>query len=120
MTVFKGVFTVANEFSSFRWLFLPYCLIQQEDGSYVVANRRYKPVGITRKDFVDYDEYPVAVRFKRKLSAAQARNLDCMGRENIDRIYFYNDGCLPTDSQADWDAYSKRLQKLAALEVQPV
>ncbi|MDO8777057.1 MAG: hypothetical protein Q7K57_51785 [Burkholderiaceae bacterium] len=111
---------MANEFSSFRWLFLPYCLIQQEDGSYVVANRRYKPVGLTRKDWVDYEEYPVKVRFKRKLSAAQARNLDCLGREETDRIYFYNDGCIPTDSQLHWDAYSKRLQKLAAYQVTEV
>lgn len=91
--------------------------MRQEDGSYVICNRRYKPVGITRTDFVGYDEYPVKVRFKRKLSAAQIRFLDWKGREDADRIYLYNDGCIPTDGDANWAAYSKRLQRLASYEL---
>lgn len=104
---------------TFRWMFLPYCLQRQPDGSYVVTNRRYKPIGITRKDHVDYEEYPVRVRFKR-LTAVTARALDHAGRENLDAIYLYNDGCVPTASDADWTAYSRRLQRLAGLKVEAV
>ena len=95
---------------------MPYCLIKQADGSYVICNRRYKPVGITRTDFVDYDEYPVKVRFKRQLSVVQAKALDWNGRDSVDRIFLYNDGCVPTDCDAHWKAYSKRLQRLAGYD----
>lgn len=103
--------------SSFRWVFLPYCLIQQADGSYVVVNRRYKPVGLTQTDFVRYEDFPVAVRFARKLSAAQIRAISYSGDTDPGRIYLYNDGCIPTDSDANWTAYSKRLQRLADLKL---
>lgn len=95
---------------------MPYCLIRQDDGSYVITNRRYKPVGMTSTDHVDYDAHPVRVKFKR-FTAATARKLDCKGRDDVSRVYLYNDGCVPTNSQADWDAYSARLQALAKLQV---
>ena len=41
------------ENSEFRLVYLPYCLQLQDDGSYLVLNRRYKPVGITRTDWID-------------------------------------------------------------------
>lgn len=82
----------------------------------MITNRRYKPVGMTSTDHVDYDAHPVRVKFKR-LTAATARKLDYKGREDLERIYLYNDGCVPTESQANWDAYSARLQSLAKLQV---
>lgn len=104
---------------SFRWLFLPYCLLRQEDGSYVITNRRYKPLGMTTREHVVYEDHPVRVRFRR-LTKATARALDHAGREDLDRIYLYNDGSIPTESDANWSAYSKRLQRLAALKVEAV
>lgn len=104
--------------SDFRQVFLPYCLDQQADGSYVVTNRRYKPVGDTRTGYVEYGGLPVRVRFKN-LTAAAARRLDCQGRDRLDRIYLYNDGCIPNESKDNWDAYSLRLQLLASLDIEP-
>lgn len=104
--------------SDFRWVFLPYCLLRQDDGSYVVCNRRHKPVGDARTAFVDYEPH-VRIRFKR-LTAAIVRKLDYAGREDLARIELYNDGCVPTDSQAKWDSYSARLQLLAKLKVEAV
>lgn len=103
--------------SEFRLVFLPYCLMRLEDGSYVVTNRRYKPVGMTVTSWVDYEKYPVRIRFKRSLSAAQIALLDCKGRVEEDRIYLYNDSCIPTKSAANWKAYSERLQRLAGYTV---
>ncbi len=102
--------------SSFRGVFLPYCLLRQDDGSYVVCNRRYKPVGNTASEWVDY-EPAVRVRIKG-LTAAVATKLDHAGRDDLDRIYLYNDGCIPTDSAANWQAYSVRLAKLAGLKIE--
>lgn len=105
--------------SEFRKVFLPYCLIRQANGSYVVANRRYKPVGMTNTGLVDYAAHPVRVKFKR-LTKVTARNLSYNGSEDLERISLYDDGCIPTDSAANWTAYSKRLQILAALRVEHI
>jgi hypothetical protein len=47
------------------------------------------------------------------LSARQVEALSCRGGADAERIYLYNDGCIPTDGDAVWKAYSVRLQKLA-------
>ena len=98
-------------------MFLPYCLLLQEDGSYVVTNRRYKPVGLTMTEWVEYADYPCRIRFARALRDEQIALLDCKGRVNRDAIYLYSDGCIPTDSEANWKAYSSRLQRLAGYKV---
>ncbi|ATG94794.1 hypothetical protein QRO08_16755 [Paracidovorax citrulli] len=103
--------------SEFRQVFLPYCLIKTADGAYVVVNRRYKPVGIVLTDWVNYDKYPVKVRFKKALSKAQIAALDYAGRTDDTRIYLYNDACVPTSSAANWRAYSDRLGRLAKYAV---
>lgn len=84
----------------------------------MALNRRYKPIGITRTDFVDYAEYPARFKFKRALSKLQIGKLDCLGRTDPDRIYLYNDGCVPTASAQDWAAYSDRLARLAAYRIE--
>lgn len=101
----------------FRQVFLPYCLLRQADGSYVVCNRRYKPLGLTLTDHVIYEAHPVRVRFKG-LTPKRAAKISYRGSEDLDRIYLYNDGCIPTDSAADWAAYSERLRLLAKLKVE--
>lgn len=99
-------------------MFLPYCLELQEDGSYVVVNRRYKPVGLTMTEWVSYDVYPCKIRFKRALSSAQISALDCKGRTDRERIYLYDDGSIPTDSASKWRAYSERLERLAGYAIE--
>lgn len=108
-----------SDVSNFRLMFLPYCLLLQADGSYVVCNRRYKPVGNTRTDFVEYEGLHAKARFARKLSTAQIAFLDCLGRTDPERIFLYNDGCIPTSSAAAWAAYSLRLQRLAGYDMTP-
>lgn len=104
---------------SFRWVFLPRVLLRQPDGSYVVCNRRYKPVGLTVTEHIDYAQYPVRVKI-RGLTKATARLLSFNGSENLDLVALYDDTCIPTDSREDWDAYSARLERLAKLKVEPV
>lgn len=105
--------------SEFRQLFLIYCLDLQPDGSYVALNRRYKPVGFNNgpMDFVKYEDFPVRFKFKRALSASQIAAISYKGDTSAERIYLYNDGCVPTDSDANWTAYAARLKRLAGYKV---
>lgn len=100
----------------FRSIFLPYCLIRQEDGRYAVVNRRYKPVGFNTKDWVNYEDYPILTEFSR-LGPATAAGISFNGSDDQERIYLYNDGCIPTDSDANMADYLNRLKKLASLAV---
>lgn len=99
--------------SELRKTMFIYCLEQLADGSYLALNRRYKPVGLSTVEWVDYETFPGRFKFKRALSARQVQFLSFKGDPDPKRIYFYNDGCIPTDSDAHWKAYSDRLQRLA-------
>jgi len=100
--------------ADFRHTFMIYCLQKLEDGSYVALNRSYKPVGMTSSEWVKYEDLPVRFKFKRGLSARQIEALSYKGDPAAERIYFYNDGCVPTASDANWTAYSNRLKRIAA------
>lgn len=99
-----------------RHTHFPYCLDRQEDGSYVLLNRNYKPIGFMSDEWVNYDEHPVGVNIKG-LTPNIAAGLDARGREELDRIYLYNDGYIPTDSAESMQAYLARLAKLMALRI---
>ena len=99
-----------------RSVFLPYCLEQQADGSWIFLNREYKPVGFCTDRWVDYDLYPVRARLKG-LRAKMRSGLDHSGRIDGKFVYLYNDGCVPTTSASNMRAYLNRLAILAKLEV---
>lgn len=99
----------------FRSIYLPYCLKKQADGTYVVLNREYKPVGFNTTDWVTYEDYPVFTRLKG-IGPATARRLSCDGSENVTTIFLYNDGCIPVESSWAMQAYLARLAILARLE----
>ena len=109
-----------NRFDSFRWSLHVgdgNGAIQLDDGRYVVLNREYKPIGFRTREHVDYQAYPIAVRFKG-LTKATARKLSYKGSEDLERIALYNDGCIPTKSAANMEAYLARLALLAELEIE--
>ncbi|MFX1670841.1 hypothetical protein PWR63_00780 [Paraburkholderia sp. A2WS-5] len=99
-----------------RSTFLPYCVKRQEDGRYAVLNREYKPVGFWTNAFVTYADHPTLVKIKG-LTAARAAKISYKGDTNVDTIFLYNDGCVPTDSTAHMNAYLSRLATLAKLEI---
>lgn len=101
-----------------RQIFIPYCLKRLEGGGYLVLNRKYKPLGTFSEDHVDYETHPSRFKFKRALSAKQIAWLSHDGSTNPECIYLYDDGCIPTANQASWVAYSERLQRLAAYDIQ--
>lgn len=103
--------------NEFRHVFLPYCIEQQADGRWAVLNRRYKPVGMTTREFVTYAD-PHLVKLKGLGPSTKAK-LCAPGSHCSDKkIWLYNDGCIPTDAPEHWDAYQQRLQLLARLTIE--
>ncbi|MEH2331482.1 hypothetical protein [Nostoc sp.] len=102
--------------NDFRAVFLPYCIEKQPDGRYVVLNREYKPVGFKTKEHIKYEEYPICIELKG-IGLATAAKLSYKGDSNTDKIYLYNDGCVPTESAEHMKNYLKRLEILAKLKV---
>lgn len=103
--------------NDFRAVFFPYCLDKQPDGQYVVLNREYKPIGFKTKENVKYEDYPIFVELKG-VGSATAAKLSYKGDPNTDRIYLYNDSCVPTESAEHMKNYLKRLEILAKLKVE--
>ena len=100
----------------FRSVFLPYCIEKQTDGRYAVLNREYKPVGFCTRDHIQYDKYPVLVKFKR-FTKATAAKLSWEGKGDVERIFLYNDGCVPTASASAMRKYLDKLTILARIAV---
>ena len=89
----------------FRY-WMPYCFQKLEVGGrkhvYLPLNRDYKPLGITSKDFVSYDDYlKQAVVF-----SADPHTFDGIWnkKDNKEKLYMYE------------DAYSTRVNYFARLE----
>jgi hypothetical protein len=106
--------------TSVRAVFLIYCLQRLADGSYIALNRKYKPLGVFGRERVDYDTHPGRFQFKRALSQRQVVALSHKGDADAGCIYLYDSNSLPTDSAANWRAYSTRLERLAGYGILPV
>ncbi len=94
---------------------LPYCLQKLADGRFIVLNRRYKPLGVSSREHVDYDAHPSACHISG-LTGAVAAKLSWDGSADTAAIWLYRDGLLPTASPENWAAYCARLQLLATLQ----
>ncbi|MCU7904466.1 MAG: hypothetical protein KZQ76_01190 [Candidatus Thiodiazotropha sp. (ex Epidulcina cf. delphinae)] len=103
----------------FRYLFFPYCLLEQQDGSYAVVNRRYKPLGFTTQDWVNYEDHPILITTEG-LGPKTIKKLSYKGSTDSSAIYLYGSGHVPTSSKKNMDAYQKRLALLAKLKIKPV
>lgn len=101
---------------SIRQIFLPYCLQKQADGRYAVLNRNYKPLGLDTQEFVEYANYPCLVQLKG-MTSKRASKMSWEGSGNVDVIFFYNDGSVPTEGTANWAAYASRLETFAKFKI---
>jgi len=99
----------------FRWIFMPYCIQQLQDGRFIVLNRAYKPLGVQTREHVDYETHPTAA--KLRLTSATAKKLSWSGSGELSAIFLYNDGCVPTASAAAMKAYLARLAVLSKVKV---
>jgi hypothetical protein len=97
-----------------RAVYFPYCIEKCADGSWVLLNRNYKPIGFNTSEFINYSDYPVAMKIKG-LGQSTLKKLSYKDEEPGDRVYLYNDGCIPTMSGAAMSAYLKKLEILLNL-----
>ncbi|MEW8000693.1 MAG: hypothetical protein AB2795_19280 [Candidatus Thiodiazotropha endolucinida] len=102
----------------FRYLFLPYCLLLQQDGRYAVVNRNYKPLGFTipTKDWVEYEDYPILIKIKG-LGPKTIKKLSYKDSADPKAIFLYGDSCVPTASTKFMEIYQQRLALLAKLKI---
>ncbi|MCD4820754.1 MAG: hypothetical protein K8R11_01465 [Methanococcoides sp.] len=98
-----------------RAVYFPYCIEKQEDGSWVLLNRNYKPVGFNTGDFIRYEEYPVSMKLKG-IGPATLKKLSDKNEDIEDRVYLYNDSCVPTSSAQAMSSYLKKLEVLLKLQ----
>lgn len=101
----------------FRCIYLPYCLVKQNNGNYLVLNWNYKPLGFATNDFLQYEDYPIEVKF-RGLTKITAAKLSWNESDNVEEIFLYNDGCIPTVSDEHMEKYLKKLKILAKLKIE--
>jgi hypothetical protein len=98
----------------FRQAMLPYGMEKNPDGSWTFFNRKYKPIGLISDEWEDWDVPQHRMKFKG-LGSATRRKLDIHGDGSQDRIYFYNDGSVPTYSARDMERYLAKLKILMGL-----
>jgi hypothetical protein len=92
-----------------------YCLRQMEHGRYIKLNRDYKPLGLETQEWVRYENFPLELL--PGLTPQVATKLSARGSDDVTQICLYNDGCVPTSSDANMRAYLARLALLATLEI---
>lgn len=98
----------------FRCVHLPYCIKQLPNGDHVVLNRDYKPLGFHHCGHVEYEAYPIGVKF-RGLTGRVAGKLSWKGDPNTKEIFLYSDECIPTVSAPHMQSYLERIRILAKL-----
>jgi hypothetical protein len=101
-----------------RSVHFPYCIEQQDDGSFILLNREYLPLGFTTEHVHGKAVAPFRVRIKG-LTPRVAALLSFDGKADTGKIYLYNDGCIPTHSAAASKAYFERVVRLMKLKVEP-
>ena len=99
-----------------RRLMFPYGMAKNPDGTWTMFNRQYKPVGVISDAWEEWDNPRHKMKFKGLRKPTLAK-LDYEGQGTGDRIYFYNDGCIPTDGAKNMNAYLAKLKVLMALQI---
>lgn len=102
---------------SIRQSMFPYGMAMNADGTWTLFNRHYKVLGLRTDEWSEWDSPQHKMRLKGLGPATRAK-LDWRGSGEGDRIYFYNDGCSPTNSKADMDKFLEKMRLLMSLEVE--
>lgn len=92
----------------------PYCVQRLKDGRYIPLNRYYKPLGIQSSEWVNYETHPGATSIK--ITPATAKKISWNSSDDLESIFLYNDGCVPTDGAVHMAAYCKRLAVLMKIK----
>jgi hypothetical protein len=98
-----------------RAIVLPYCLKLQACGRYALLNRAYKPLGFYTREYINYGDFPVLITMR--MTPQKAAKISYAKDTNIREVFLYNDGCAPTSSPENWQAYTERLLSLSLIRI---
>lgn len=105
----------------FRSVCLPYCLKKQDDGTYLVLNRNYKPLSFRTVDdgFLN-QELPIYLKIKGLTEKKIQQIISigegaCVQNDGKD-IFLYNDKTNPLYKEGRAD-YFKRIELLLELKI---
>ena len=108
----------------FRSICCLYCLKKLTSGNYIALNREYKPLGFPNYSHVVYEASGATFKLNG-LTKALAAKISYDGRgfrrspiDGTECLWLYNDGCIPTNSNADMEDYLQRLGLLLKLKVE--
>lgn len=105
----------------FRAVCLPYCIKKQDDGTYLVLNRNYKPLSFkTISDDFLKQELPIYLKIKG-LTEKKIQQIISIGegasvQNDGKNIFLYNDKSNPFYKEGRAD-YFKRLDLLMELKI---
>lgn len=100
----------------------PYALKRLEDGSVVVLNREYKPLGFepNKCGWVKYESLPITFKTKNGWARLAAQLGYELQPDTADLIFLYNGRTTPFGAgrliRKNWDAYNQKLEKLASIK----
>ncbi|MEQ8784163.1 MAG: hypothetical protein RIE06_31235 [Roseibium album] len=96
----------------------PYGMEKNPDGSWTIFNRNYKPLGVISKDWEEWDVERHKVRVKG-LGPVTLKRLHVYGGKDDawfpNRVYFYEDACVPTRSAKNMEMYLEKMKILMRL-----
>lgn len=104
---------------TFRQAFLPYCIRQNNDGTYSILNRGYQDLGNVKR--TPHGANGTHHSFSGVGPASLDKIAHAVGAPGPDqeRFWFlYDDGCQPDSSPAAWKDYSARLWQLRNLRLE--
>jgi hypothetical protein len=113
----------AMPIGKFAHTHLPYCLQRIEDGSWIVLNRNYKPIGATSRDRIDYMAAPGRLMIDGRTLEPLARRMHNVERDGAGkpvRMWLYDDGNQPSKDKSTLDEYLYRLGFVANAKVKPL
>ena len=93
----------------------PYCLKRMDDGSWVVLNRNFKPIGITTTDRVDYTAVPVSFRSKRLTPRVLRMLSHELNPKSLNHVYMYDKNAPPERDPIRLHLYMQKLQILMGI-----
>lgn len=88
-----------------------------EDGSYVVLNREYKPLGFNSQQHFNYEEYPISAKIKGLTSKSIKKLAWNEAITDEGYIFLYNDKLIPTRSKLNMKMYLEKLEILASYKI---
>jgi hypothetical protein len=120
--VMSHIFAAFDAHSNPKWhepmaVLFPYTFQRMESSErYIALNRRYKPLGVAGREFIDYALWPV--QYEMNVTPEIVAWLestfpyDVRSQQHPPHLYLWNDACAPYAGKRFYNGYRKRLAEL--------